>query len=160
MPIPKPKPDESQDDYIGRCISFVKSEDPNTSQDQAVAICFSTWRQSKKLASCYDTIQECLSDQTQKGQTKECANAICNYFKELSENKKVELDENNLIMINPKIDLCVFPFKQLMFYKTLLETWRKRKELRKEFMKEYTIDVIKLIQKDVEDEIIKRNTNA
>lgn len=46
MPLPKPKTGESQDDFVGRCISFaVKDGMP---QNQATAACFSTWRASKQ----------------------------------------------------------------------------------------------------------------
>lgn len=41
MPIPKPTSAESQNDYVGRCMSEIGGEYP---QDQAVAICISTYR--------------------------------------------------------------------------------------------------------------------
>lgn len=41
MPIPKPSASESQNDYVGRCMSEISGEYP---QDQAVAICISTYR--------------------------------------------------------------------------------------------------------------------
>lgn len=41
MPIPKPSASESQNDYVGRCMSEIGGEYP---QDQAVAICISTYR--------------------------------------------------------------------------------------------------------------------
>lgn len=41
MPIPKPKASESQNDYMGRCMSEISGEYP---QDQAVAICISTYQ--------------------------------------------------------------------------------------------------------------------
>jgi hypothetical protein len=41
MPIPKPTAAESQNDYVGRCMSEISGEYP---QDQAVAICISTYR--------------------------------------------------------------------------------------------------------------------
>jgi hypothetical protein len=41
MPIPKPTGDESQDQYVGRCMHAIASEyDTN---EQAVAICISTY---------------------------------------------------------------------------------------------------------------------
>ena len=46
MPLPKPNSGEERDNFIGRCISFVKHEDPSTSQDQAVAMCFTQWRRN------------------------------------------------------------------------------------------------------------------
>lgn len=46
MPIPKPNPGESRDDYISRCMSAQEGEDRD--QEQKLAICFDTFRQSKK----------------------------------------------------------------------------------------------------------------
>lgn len=50
MPIPKPTAAESQNDYVGRCMSEISGEYP---QDQAVAICISTYRREgmKKIKS-------------------------------------------------------------------------------------------------------------
>lgn len=42
MPIPKPHAGESQDDYIGRCMSAIGDEYDD--KNQAVAICHQTWR--------------------------------------------------------------------------------------------------------------------
>ena len=41
MPIPKPTAAETQNDYMGRCMSEIGGEYP---QDQALAICISTYR--------------------------------------------------------------------------------------------------------------------
>ena len=46
MPIPKPKPGESQSAYHSRCMSFVVEE--GTPTDQANAICYQKWRDRKK----------------------------------------------------------------------------------------------------------------
>lgn len=40
MPIPKPKAEETKNEYVGRCMSEISGEYP---QDQAVAICISTY---------------------------------------------------------------------------------------------------------------------
>jgi hypothetical protein len=50
MPIPKPTAAETQNDYVGRCMSEISGEYP---QDQAVAICISTYRKDnmKKIKS-------------------------------------------------------------------------------------------------------------
>lgn len=50
MPIPKPTATETQNDYVGRCMSEISGEYP---QDQAVAICISTYRRDnmKKIKS-------------------------------------------------------------------------------------------------------------
>ena len=48
MPIPKPRKDEKESDYIGRCMSdkVMKREYPD--QKQRSAVCYQTWRDSKK----------------------------------------------------------------------------------------------------------------
>jgi len=50
MPLPNPEKDETQDNFISRCIKSVKDSDPNRPQDQVVAICFSQWKESKKMS--------------------------------------------------------------------------------------------------------------
>ena len=53
MPVPKPKSNESERDYISRCEKFMheendhKSEGEKRSNEQITAICFSTWRKNK-----------------------------------------------------------------------------------------------------------------
>lgn len=42
MPLPKPKPDEKEKDFIARCMSKLKDEFPD--QDQRLAVCFSQWK--------------------------------------------------------------------------------------------------------------------
>jgi hypothetical protein len=41
MPIPNPSASETQNDYVGRCMSEISGEYP---QEQAVAICISTYQ--------------------------------------------------------------------------------------------------------------------
>lgn len=49
MPLPSPRGKESRSDFVSRCVSFVKREDPKTSNDQAVAMCQTQWRDSKQM---------------------------------------------------------------------------------------------------------------
>lgn len=62
MPIPSPQKGESEQDFMGRCISFVKGEDTKRPNDQIVAICGTKWRgkekQEKMLFEYYVPIQE------------------------------------------------------------------------------------------------------
>jgi hypothetical protein len=44
MPIPKPTAAETQNDYVGRCMSEISGEYP---QEQAVAICISTYQRDE-----------------------------------------------------------------------------------------------------------------
>lgn len=41
---PEPNPGESQSDFVGRCIPYVKKEHPEWPQDQVVAVCYSIYR--------------------------------------------------------------------------------------------------------------------
>lgn len=45
MPLPKPKKDETQSDYVSRCMEAQSDEDKP--QDQKLAICYSKYRDSK-----------------------------------------------------------------------------------------------------------------
>lgn len=46
--MPTPKPDETQDEWLGRCIPILVDE--GNEQDQAVAICYQMWRDKDKKA--------------------------------------------------------------------------------------------------------------
>ena len=48
MPIPNPKKNEKQNDYMGRCMEFMKDE--KYKQKQKVAICLNTFQRPKKKA--------------------------------------------------------------------------------------------------------------
>lgn len=48
--MPAPGENESQEDFIGRCIPIVIADGTASNQDQAVAICHSMWR-GKDMAS-------------------------------------------------------------------------------------------------------------
>ena len=49
MPMPQPKDNEKQGDYMGRCMDFLsKEERTNRPQKQKVAICLNTFNAPKK----------------------------------------------------------------------------------------------------------------
>lgn len=48
MPIPNPKKNEKQNDYMGRCMEFMKDE--KYQQKQKVAICLNTFNRPKNKA--------------------------------------------------------------------------------------------------------------
>lgn len=48
MPIPKPGENESQNDFVSRCMSFLDGEDSSLSQEQRVAACHEAYRRAKK----------------------------------------------------------------------------------------------------------------
>jgi hypothetical protein len=53
MPVPKPKTNESERDFISRCEKFMheendlKPESEKRSNEQISAICYATWRKGK-----------------------------------------------------------------------------------------------------------------
>jgi len=49
MPIPKPRPKETKNEFISRCIEFEAGLNPMRSADQVAAICFSAWKESKPM---------------------------------------------------------------------------------------------------------------
>jgi hypothetical protein len=54
MPVPKPKSDETEREYISRCEKFMHEENEikpvseKRSNEQISAICYSTWRKNRK----------------------------------------------------------------------------------------------------------------
>jgi len=68
MPIPKPKPGEKEDDFVGRCLAAIGDEYEDN--DQAVAVCYSTFREAKKKSMTVDlltAIRERQQKQTEFG---------------------------------------------------------------------------------------------
>ena len=50
MPLPAPKAEESQDDFISRCMSNDTMQEEYSDHEQRVAVCFSQWQDKKKEA--------------------------------------------------------------------------------------------------------------
>jgi len=48
MPIPKPRPRESKDNFISRCAEQMAEVDPNVPNDQRLAMCYSSWRSAQR----------------------------------------------------------------------------------------------------------------
>jgi hypothetical protein len=48
MPVPKPNKDETQKDYIGRCMSDKVMMEDFSKNDQRYAVCINTWEKSKE----------------------------------------------------------------------------------------------------------------
>ena len=48
MPIPQPKENEKQNDYMGRCMHKVNKDNPKMENKQQVAICLNTYNNPKK----------------------------------------------------------------------------------------------------------------
>jgi hypothetical protein len=45
MPIPTPKAKETQQEFISRCMSDLKSEFPD--KEQRLAVCYTQWKEKK-----------------------------------------------------------------------------------------------------------------
>lgn len=56
MPIPNPKKNEKENNYMGRCMPAIKEE--FKSQDQRVAVCLTTFRRNKKAKAMEVDITE------------------------------------------------------------------------------------------------------
>jgi len=50
MPIPQPKDNEKQNDYMGRCMHKINKDNPKMPNKQQVAICLNTYSNPKKKA--------------------------------------------------------------------------------------------------------------
>jgi len=60
MPIPKPKKDEKEEQYISRCIATLTKNKDFDSAKQRAAVCYSQWRgkDKKKKESIIVKIKE------------------------------------------------------------------------------------------------------
>ena len=47
MPLPKPKPGENRNDFIGRCVTDAVMQREFTQQDQRLVICYLQFRGKK-----------------------------------------------------------------------------------------------------------------
>lgn len=54
MPIPQPKDNEKQADYMGRCMHKVNKDNPKMENKQQVAICLNTYNNPKKKSKAAD----------------------------------------------------------------------------------------------------------
>lgn len=46
--MPTPEPNETRSHFVGRCIPYVKKEEPSIETDHAVAKCHGIWEQHKR----------------------------------------------------------------------------------------------------------------
>lgn len=69
--MPQPGKNESQDDFVSRCIPVVLKDKTAKDQKQAIAICFQTWRDAKKKAKKQEV-----------GGPEKCACPKCDYTTE------------------------------------------------------------------------------
>jgi hypothetical protein len=95
MPMPQPKDNEKQNDYMGRCMDFLsKEERTNRPQKQKVAICLNTFNAPKKKT---------------KGASVEID--FSDKIKEMKEKKAQELakKEESIKIEEPKVEVKVEP---------------------------------------------------
>ena len=78
--MPTPHQNETEDDFVNRCIPIVMKEGIVKDNEQAAVICHSKFKQNKKLADCYDSAEDCIQDQIRMGKPKEVAEVIADYF--------------------------------------------------------------------------------
>lgn len=98
MPLPKPTPTESQDDFLARCIPVAYGEFPD--EAQAAAVCYTQWEQGfkkvkkgkYKTQNVHPSIfggakeefyswEECISDMKAEGYSDDAAANICGAIK-------------------------------------------------------------------------------
>lgn len=51
MPLPKPKTEETKDEFIERCMSHEQMKDEYKDKDQRLAVCFSLWEKERAMES-------------------------------------------------------------------------------------------------------------
>lgn len=67
MPLPEPNNNETQSDFISRCLSNQNVQNDSSSHEQAVAICMSQWRNREpKSMSTNDTLLKAIKSRGQK----------------------------------------------------------------------------------------------
>ena len=55
MPIPKPRSNESEDDFVSRCMGDETMKDEYPAQGQRLAVCFNTYKEHNKCAQSSTT---------------------------------------------------------------------------------------------------------
>lgn len=56
MPIPKPNKNETEQDFVSRCVPILKKNDPKKNQNQIVAICYTEYSKFKKARSIKENL--------------------------------------------------------------------------------------------------------
>ena len=143
--MPNPNEEESEEQFVSRCIPIVIKEGTAKDNEQAAAICHSKYKQSKKLAGCYDSPEDCIKSQIDMGKTADEAAEIALYF-----SGKTQLSEKNLIMMIPGMDAKLLPDNQLVFYSEIFPLWANSLPMG------FTKEDIELMLKNVSEELKRR----
>lgn len=56
MPIPKPSGNESEEEYVSRCMSELNTDYPD--EEQRAAICYNTFREEKHERRWQDAVKK------------------------------------------------------------------------------------------------------
>lgn len=113
MPLPKPKKGEKEQEYISRCIQFVKHEDPKISNEQASAMCYTTWRNRNKKREMRRLSAKIEFKNPEIQQT--WLNKLDELMNELKQNnrKLLELPRSTLIVGNGTYNGEYFPAEEI-----------------------------------------------
>jgi hypothetical protein len=74
MPIPQPKDNEKQNDYMGRCMHKVNKDNPKMENKQQVAICLNTYNNPKKKSKANEIEVDFTEDIKNMNKIKEATN--------------------------------------------------------------------------------------
>ena len=74
MPIPQPKDNEKQNDYMGRCMHKVNKDNPKMENKQQVAICLNTYNNPKKKSKANEIEVDFTEDIKNMNKIKEPTN--------------------------------------------------------------------------------------
>jgi DNA-binding ferritin-like protein len=74
MPIPQPKDNEKQNDYMGRCMHKVNKDNPKMENKQQVAICLNTYSNPKKKSKANEIEVDFTEDIKNMNKIKEPTN--------------------------------------------------------------------------------------
>jgi hypothetical protein len=113
MPIPQPKDNEKQADYMGRCMHKVNKDNPKMENKQQVAICLNTYSNPKKKSKAADmnSIEVDFSDKIKEIKEKKAQIEADKQLKteNIVEEKKEELapvaEVNNIDPIAPSPEI-------------------------------------------------------
>lgn len=77
MPLPKPKDDESKEDFVGRCMGNETMKEEYPDNDQRLAVCYSLFKDEKESNMAYQPIERrmysCAELRVEGGKTEKLA---------------------------------------------------------------------------------------
>lgn len=76
MPIPQPKDNEKQNDYMDRCMHKVNKDNPKMENKQQVAICLNTYNNPKKKSKANEIEVDFSEDIKNMNKIKDSANTV------------------------------------------------------------------------------------